>query len=264
MGWRPLNGTASGLGEDGPHPGQGARRNSHRSFPSSSRRNPARVVLTYLRPRATRTCPARASAGSRRSALVFKSSSKATTHAVRRAALSTVESLETRRLMAHVPELVDATPENFEQWGQFTAAKGNFVLVGNSVQMVNSLANVGEVTLFDTSDADPVAGAVTIANPDPDANDGFGAAVAFIGSDKIAISSFEPNNAGKVFIYDLQGTKLHEINSPFGPSSTWGTQLASWENGTDDYLLVGGPIDGTTESNGSIRVFNADTGAYTG
>src|SRR3712207_3042772 len=109
------------------------------------------------------------------------SNSRISSSAVRRAAASALENLESRRLLSYSlsGSVYDGAPQETGNYGMTLASKGGLVLVGSPSRDTNT----GQVQLIDTSDNSVVR---TFTNPDASVNDSFGSAVAFVGN-KIAI-----------------------------------------------------------------------------
>jgi Ca2+-binding RTX toxin-like protein len=133
---------------------------------------------------------------------------------VRNAAHMMVESLELRRLLSYSlagdaivePVTVERPTRSADAvFGSAVATQGNLVLIG-APHFNEGLAgpSKGAAYLFNVSDPQNPELVQSFYDPDDQANDLFGAAVAFLADGRIAISAPEDHGlgTGKVFIYD--------------------------------------------------------------
>ncbi len=195
-----------------------------------------------------------------------------------------VEPLESRQLLSASYDLrgtlLPNQPQASQNFGLQMAASGNLLLVGNPNQGGTDIngqgaSDVGEVSLVDSNTHEVLH---TFANPDPHAEDFFGAAVTFVNG-KIAISTLaEGGEGGKVYVYTptiVNGETVYStpleiddptqqgtIGNPGGqtPSpSLFGSHLAAY----GDNVLVQLAQDPTTDSqhSGSVYLFDASSGS---
>jgi hypothetical protein len=129
------------------------------------------------------------------------------------AAAAVIEPLELRRMLSATVELdhtiANPAPAVGGEFGSSVAARGNWVLIGQSSYDTATHQNVGRALLRNTITND----AITIENPNfADADpvefndDQFGLAVAILGNNKVAVSASEGlrnGGTGAVFIFNV-------------------------------------------------------------
>jgi VCBS repeat-containing protein len=147
-----------------------------------------------------------------------------------------------------------------DNFGASVGGLGNLLLIGAPGKTTAVGSGVGEAYLYDA-----VAGSYrllqTFANPTPEANDQFGAAIAAVGA-TVVIGAPNDNQAGPAagaaYVFDPQtGNLLTTLLNP-NPTATaaqFGGALAA--SGTR--VLVGAPTDGVAGAGaGGVYLFNAD------
>lgn len=122
------------------------------------------------------------------------------------------------------------------------AVRGGRLLVGAPYDDVNGVTNAGSVYVYDSAGHR----LVTVTNPTPAGDDGFGWSVAGIGTNRFAVGAISDDtctsNGGSVYVYDLSGQLLVTITNPAGGAYDWfGNAVA--EIG-DRRILVGGELGG--------------------
>lgn len=193
-------------------------------------------------------------------------------HAVlQRISSASIETLEQRRLLSvsivQGAAITSPTAQPFDQFGEVLATKGDLALLGMPSQGTAIGASTGgQVLLVDTSSGSVVR---TFDNPDPQSNERFGSAVAFVGTNKIAIADIGDSVGGRVYVYDGSADVDPLVISAQNYSGTgyfpgFGVSIA----GYGENLLIGSnhdPLD--TNSNGMVQLYDTETGevirAYT-
>ncbi len=166
--------------------------------------------------------------------------------AVRAAAASFIESLETRRLFAAQPISEGyANPSATEAFGEVMVSRGDYVLIGRS----QTADQVGAVTLIDATTGAPTV----ITKPDGQAGDSFGSAVTFVTDSSFAVSSFDMSSGvSKVFLFTIGNDQpAGEIVAPIDASFSWGNALAA----VDGTLLVS-DYEGGDDAGGVVYRYN--------
>lgn len=177
---------------------------------------------------------------------------------------ASIETLEERRLLSvsivQGAAITSSTAQPFDQFGEVLATKGDLALFGMPSQGVPiGTSTGGQVLLIDTSTGSVVR---SFTSPDAQANERFGSAVAFVGTDKIAISDVGDSVGGRVYIYDGAADVDPLVISAQNYSGTgyfpgFGVAIA----GYGENLLVGSnhdPLD--TDGNGMVQLYDAQTG----
>ncbi len=152
------------------------------------------------------------------------------------------------------PPLIINHTGSGDRFGSAVATLGNKILVGAPYND-GVATNSGAVYLYD----DQGTLLLTIGNPEPDANDHFGAAVAAL-DNNILVAAPEndagADDAGSVYLFDQQGNHLLTINNPDPgpfPDDFFGKAIA----GMGSKIVVGAPNDDGLDTNaGSVYVFD--------
>ena len=177
---------------------------------------------------------------------------------------ASIETLEPRRLLSvsivQGAAITSPTAQPFDQFGEVLATKGDLALFGMPSQGVPIGASTGgQVLLVDTSTGSVVR---SFTSPDALPNERFGSAVAFVGTDKIAIADVGDSVGGRVYIYDGASDVDPLVVSAQNYSGTgyfpgFGVAIA----GYGENLLVGSnhdPLD--VDGNGMVQLYDTETG----
>jgi hypothetical protein len=151
------------------------------------------------------------------------------------------------------------TPAKGDNFGVEVAALGEQILVGAPADSTGA-RKAGSAYLFDSVTGQLL---LTINNPEPNAADNFGMALAGL-EDKIIVGapSDDPNGiagAGSIYVFDsITGELLLTINNPEPEAGdNFGRSVAA----LGDDILVGVPFDGSGSINtGSVYLFDGITG----
>jgi hypothetical protein len=116
--------------------------------------------------------------------------------------------------------LNNPTPASGDGFGGHVAISGSRVVVGASSDNTGA-TDAGSAYVYELSGSTPTIPKYTLNNPNPDAGDGFGSAVAISGS-RVVVGANQDDvgatNAGSVYVYDLDhGTPtvpIAELNNP--------------------------------------------------
>jgi len=145
-------------------------------------------------------------------------------------------------------------------WSVATTPTGN-LLVG-AVNDDTGATNAGSVYLFDGNDGSLL---LTINNPTPDTNDGFGVFVATTPTGDLLVGAGQDNtgatSAGSVYLFDgNDGSLLLTINNPTPDTGDYfGYSVAATSAGD---ILVSAYNDNTGASNtGSVYLFDGNDGS---
>jgi hypothetical protein len=177
---------------------------------------------------------------------------------------ASIETLEPRRLLSvsivQGAAITSPTAQPFDQFGEVLATKGDLALLGMPSQGIAiGSPTGGQVLLIDTSNGSVVR---TFNNPDPQSNERFGSAVAFVGTDKIAIADVGDSVGGRVYVYDgaadvdpLVISAQNYSGSGYFPG--FGVAIA----GYGENLLVGSNHDSLdVDGNGMVQLYDTETG----
>lgn len=151
--------------------------------------------------------------------------------------------------------LTNPTPRLQDEFGQCVAGLGTDRIVVGEHRDYSPIQTAGSVHVFDTNGQM----LVSIANPDPSVDDGFGYAVATLGSDRIVVGCYRDDtngyNAGSVYVFDGSGTLVARIFNPMPASNDeFGSSVATV--GTN-LVLVGSALDDAGAMNaGAAYLFN--------
>ena len=155
------------------------------------------------------------------------------------------------------PILSLASAWSMDRFGHAVAISGDIVVVGSPL---GGPWTAGAAYVYNLAGANPVAPIATLFDPSLLTYNGFGGAVAVNGN-RVAVygnassSATNQKYAGCVYIYDVTGTPILEINNPVPATNEWmGSAIALSGN-----LLVAGvhgkDIGGVTDA-GSAYVFD--------
>lgn len=143
--------------------------------------------------------------------------------------------------------LTNPTPAASDQFGFSVAITGVYVLVGANLDDTGA-TNAGSAYLYNISTGSPTVPILTLNNPTPAADDGFGCSVAISGR-RFLIGAFSDDtggaNAGSAYLYDIDKPspsvpkfELHNP-SPTAGDKEFGTSVSISGN----WLVVGAPKD---------------------
>ena len=153
-----------------------------------------------------------------------------------------------------------------EYFGYSVDISGDYAIVG-AYGVLGPVPNDGpdgEAYILDATDGSIL---YTLANPDPDGNDGdlFGYAVGISGNYAIVGAHFENNGSGNAYIYDVtDGSLLHTLTNQndynTGAQDNFGEAVAIGGN----YALVCAPGEDSATGNGvgKAYVYDVTTGNY--
>jgi Bacterial surface protein, Ig-like domain/FlgD Ig-like domain/FG-GAP repeat/K319L-like, PKD domain len=150
---------------------------------------------------------------------------------------------------------LNPTPDPDDQFGLAVAVAGNKILTGAPRDDAGAL-DAGAAYVFDG-----LTGALllTLANPTPDVNDQFGAAVAVVGSNFLVGAPGANSGSGEAYLFDgSTGALLQTFSNPGGGTDQFGATVA----GLGSNVLIGAPLNSTGASNSGVAyLFDGSTGA---
>ncbi len=149
-----------------------------------------------------------------------------------------------------VLSLDNPDPAAYDLFGHSVAVDGDRLVVGAWLDDAGEI-NSGSAYVYDLSSATPGVPVETLVNPSPGEDDNFGVAVAISGA-KVVVAAYHDDtgaqNAGRVYVYDLQSS------SPTEPTMAFGRPQPGVNDGFGNAVA----ISGTTVAVGAET---ADTGA---
>ena len=144
-------------------------------------------------------------------------------------------------------------PEANGRFGATLDAHGNWIIVGAPEENSQN----GAAYIFDATQPDEPTRRWTLSDPDPDvsANDYYGSSVAIHG-DFCAVGSYGYGvNLGKVSVFHWDGATWEYLQA-LDPLETTGSSLGLSMDMSDEFLVVGAPIEDVGANNtGSIYVY---------
>jgi hypothetical protein len=156
--------------------------------------------------------------------------------------------------------LDNPSPGEYDQFGHSVAIDGDRVVVGAWLDD-HGAPDAGVAYVYDLSSATPQVPAATLVNPDPQAGDGFGVAVAVSG-ERVVVAAYLDDggapDAGRAYVYDLDSPQPDDpflvLTRPGAAANDgFGTSLAI----SGDRIIVGiETADASAANSGSAALFD--------
>jgi hypothetical protein len=151
------------------------------------------------------------------------------------------------------------------RFGWSVAVSGNRVVIGAPDDNTGA-SDAGIVHVFDLGSATPTVPVLSLPNPNPAINDGFGYSVAISGTD-IVVGTPDGDsgiaNAGCVYIYDLTSpvptTPVRQLNHPNPSGQNFGYSVAL----SGPKVVVGACQDGVGEDLSRAYIYDLGSGTPT-
>jgi FG-GAP repeat/K319L-like, PKD domain len=147
-------------------------------------------------------------------------------------------------------------PDPDDQFGLAVAVANNKILAGAPRDDAGA-SDAGTAYVFDGSSG---ALLLTLANPTPNVNDQFGAAVAAVGNNFLIGAPGANSGAGEAYLFDGgTGALIHTFSNPSGSADDqFGFAVAALGSN----VLIGAPFNDTGASNsGAAYLFDGNSGA---
>jgi hypothetical protein len=156
--------------------------------------------------------------------------------------------------------ILNPSPATNDQFGAAVALSGSLVVVGVPLKDTTA-TDAGRVYVYDAASGTPAVPVAILDNPNPGANDQFGAAVAIRGQ-RVVVGvpnqSAGVTNAGSVYVYDLGGaTPTVPVFTLAKPSPAAGDQFGVAVAIDGGRVVVGVPSDDLGVTNaGSVYIYD--------
>ncbi len=161
-----------------------------------------------------------------------------------------------------VVTLINPTPAEDDGFGDSVAISGTRVVVGASGDHTGP-GSGGSAYVYDLSNATPSVPVVTLNNPSPAVNDGFGSSVAISGTRIVVGASRDDTgapDAGSAYVYDLSSdSQMVPVATLNNPAGTWDGLFGS-STAISGTLVVVGAYQNYFDLAGSAYVYDLSSG----